>query len=558
LLVVIQLSYADLRKFKGKVSGRTSKPLWSVKEAKGFVRGFGKIQNRIHRLKTPILRKAFKDEKTERFYVDASRRVKIDLHLKDMPPEFKECKHVFSRLISDGNFVFRIELGFYVKILENEVISRVSLESLYEFLFASKLKISDRLGEKNRQLKLVSQLPLKDSIYILRDRIIKKTTLHEIPNNEKSIKLVDFISLAAYVDIGRNESKQTSAQLKIQEAPLFKNSHFDIYFWEQSIRSLPLSSWLVCENELGSAPTLRRVRLHILRLFSETLILEYVMSALTANLVSFSNGGIGEEECNIVIEGMLDRLTDTSHSLSNDLRASQVSRKVTSSALADIVENINSHHRVKFAKYAGRSKNQKQRLVDVAKVLQIVEKSKIQILIMTANPQDTLRLRIDKEQKAINEELSRSQNAKLFSIIPEYATEPKDILRKMLQYKPYIFHFSGHGNEKGNILLEGENSQSIEMKPKDLSGLLRNTGVKCVVLNACYSDLCADSILANASSVIGMQTEIQDEAAICFSTGFYMAIFQEKSIRDAYECAKALVQAEHPDQSDYIIFREAD
>ena len=107
------------------------------------------------------------------------------------------------------------------------------------------------------------------------------------------------------------------------------------------------------------------------------------MSALTANLVNFSDEGIGEEECNKIIEGMLDRLTDTSHSLSSDLGASRVSINVTTSALADIVDNIISHHHVKFAKYAERSRNQKKRLIDVTKVLQIVEKSKTPILILS-------------------------------------------------------------------------------------------------------------------------------------------------------------------------------
>jgi len=109
----------------------------------------------------------------------------------------------------------------------------------------------------------------------------------------------------------------------------------------------------------------------------------------------------------------------------------------------------------------------------------------------------------------------------------------------------YVDKVSGMSEPKGAVSAD------------DLSGFLRNAGVECVVLNACYSNLCADSILTNASSVIGMQTEIEDEAAICFSTGFYMAIFQERPIRDAYEYARALVQAEHPNQSDYIIFRQA-
>src|SRR5262249_31741488 len=69
-----------------------------------------------------------------------------------------------------------------------------------------------------------------------------------------------------------------------------------------------------------------------------------------------------------------------------------------------------------------------------------------------------------------------------------------------------------------------------------LSGLfgLCSSHVKCVVLNACYSDVQAQSIGSVVEYVIGMSRAIGDRAAIKFSTGFYDALASGRSYTDAF------------------------
>jgi len=55
-----------------------------------------------------------------------------------------------------------------------------------------------------------------------------------------------------------------------------------------------------------------------------------------------------------------------------------------------------------------------------------------------------------------------------------------------------------------------------------------------VALNACFSSEQAKAIAENIDCVIGMSSAISDEAAINFSTGFYLAIASGRSVQNAF------------------------
>ncbi|MEL7006442.1 MAG: hypothetical protein AAFN93_27495 [Bacteroidota bacterium] len=59
--------------------------------------------------------------------------------------------------------------------------------------------------------------------------------------------------------------------------------------------------------------------------------------------------------------------------------------------------------------------------------------------------------------------------------------------------------------------------------------------VKCVVLNACYSEVQAEAIATQIDTVIGMYESIGDKAAIIFSKGFYEGLGAGESVEFAYE-----------------------
>lgn len=158
------------------------------------------------------------------------------------------------------------------------------------------------------------------------------------------------------------------------------------------------------------------------------------------------------------------------------------------------------------------------------------------ILIVTANPADTDRLRLDKEVHEIKEGLRRAKHREQFNIVSEWAVSFNDLRRALLDHEPQIVHFSGHG-EKNGIILEGELGISVTSTSKAISRLfeLFSQHVECVILNACYSAPQASAINRHINYVIGMPGKINDKAAIEFSVGFYDALGAGKTIDEAFD-----------------------
>ena len=67
------------------------------------------------------------------------------------------------------------------------------------------------------------------------------------------------------------------------------------------------------------------------------------------------------------------------------------------------------------------------------------------ILILSANPINTGRLRLDQEVREIQNGLERAKSREKFEIITKWAVRPDDLRRALLDHEPEIVHFSGHG-----------------------------------------------------------------------------------------------------------------
>lgn len=159
------------------------------------------------------------------------------------------------------------------------------------------------------------------------------------------------------------------------------------------------------------------------------------------------------------------------------------------------------------------------------------------ILILSANPKNTDKLRLDEEVREIEEGLARARKRDLFEVISKWALRPDDLRRALLDYEPQIVHFSGHGAGKEGLALEDESGKAKLVSTEALASLfeLCMSHVECVVLNACYSGVQAEAIVQHIAAVVGMSEAIGDEAAIQFAIGFYDAIGAGRSIQDSYK-----------------------
>lgn len=165
----------------------------------------------------------------------------------------------------------------------------------------------------------------------------------------------------------------------------------------------------------------------------------------------------------------------------------------------------------------------------------MISKPSQTILVMAANPQEMPRLRLDKEVRAITDVLQRGKARDQFSLVSEMVVVADDVRQALLNYKPSIVHFAGHGSTEG-LMLEDENGQLKLISADALGGLFQLfPQVNCVVLNACYSETQAEAIVQYIDYVIGMSHNIGDVAAIRFAIGFYSAIGAGKSIGFAYK-----------------------
>jgi hypothetical protein len=82
------------------------------------------------------------------------------------------------------------------------------------------------------------------------------------------------------------------------------------------------------------------------------------------------------------------------------------------------------------------------------------------ILILAANPKNSVPLRLDEEVREIDEGLRRAQMRDRFELEQKWAVRPRDVQRAILDFAPQIVHFSGHGVGEGGLALEDELGQA--------------------------------------------------------------------------------------------------
>lgn len=166
------------------------------------------------------------------------------------------------------------------------------------------------------------------------------------------------------------------------------------------------------------------------------------------------------------------------------------------------------------------------------------------ILVLAANPRGTSQIRLDQEVRDIAEGLRRSSQRDQFELEQRWAVRSRDIQRAMLDSKPQIVHFSGHGIVDEGLVLEDESGQPKVVEATALANLfeLFSHQVECVLLNACYSLPQAEAISQHVPYVIGTSQSISDEASIEFAVGFYDALAAGESVEFAHRAGCISIQ----------------
>jgi CHAT domain len=139
-----------------------------------------------------------------------------------------------------------------------------------------------------------------------------------------------------------------------------------------------------------------------------------------------------------------------------------------------------------------------------------------------------------------------------FDIKQHWAVRVADLQGFLLRYKPDLIHFSGHGSASSQIILEDNSGKSHPVSPRALSQVFSvlKDNIRCVVLNACYSEQQAQAIAQHIDCVVGMSKAIGDAAAISFAAAFYQALGYGRNVKTAFDLGCAQIDLENLDEQD--------
>jgi len=162
------------------------------------------------------------------------------------------------------------------------------------------------------------------------------------------------------------------------------------------------------------------------------------------------------------------------------------------------------------------------------------------VLVLVSNPKGTANLELLPEIKKLKESFRRSRLQDRFEVFWEVMTEQSDLRRYILETRPHIVHFCGHGTEQGLVLGDRTTTVATNELIADLLKAFADR-IECVVLNACDSEPLADHLVQHLNYVVGMNQEVRDDAAISFAEGFYDALGAGESYEKAFEIGKTAV-----------------
>ena len=159
----------------------------------------------------------------------------------------------------------------------------------------------------------------------------------------------------------------------------------------------------------------------------------------------------------------------------------------------------------------------------------------IKILFLAASPYDNVPLRTAEEARAIDLALRQAEHRN-FEIVHHGAVQVDDLQPLLFRYQPQIVHFSGHGAPDQVLLFQTADGRSTAVTGTALRDLfqLSQGRLRCVLLNACYTEEQATAIAEVVDCVVGMSDAISDDAAQLFAIAFYGALGAGQSVKTAF------------------------
>lgn len=174
---------------------------------------------------------------------------------------------------------------------------------------------------------------------------------------------------------------------------------------------------------------------------------------------------------------------------------------------------------------------------------------RVKVLFVSANPTDTSRLKLGEELRVVSDRLRRSNYAARFDLALAPEVRGLEFGEALQSEQPDLVHFSGHGSEDGELLLSDDVGRASPAGVESIVGVFRSLSrvisVRCVVLNACFSDALAKGLSEHVDCVIGVPAALHEGVAITFAGAFYFSLGNRLDVQSAYDFAIAQLDLSH-------------
>lgn len=173
------------------------------------------------------------------------------------------------------------------------------------------------------------------------------------------------------------------------------------------------------------------------------------------------------------------------------------------------------------------------------------KRKKLDVLYMTANPDEQNALRVDAEVRQVQEAIRGSILRENITIHQSPAADLDSLIDGLNDHRPRIVHFSGHGYSGGLAVDHARVTRPTgKVITFDILGralAATDDPPTVVVLNACQSAGARRALIPPARAIVVMQDSISDLAAAAFSAKFYAGIAAGQSLKSAFEQGRVAI-----------------
>ena len=173
------------------------------------------------------------------------------------------------------------------------------------------------------------------------------------------------------------------------------------------------------------------------------------------------------------------------------------------------------------------------------------------VVLAFSNDRDDYLQMIERERKAVALALAGHADTGAIQVWKEESTSLPDLFTTLNRYsgRVSIFHYGGHANSSA-LELVAEAGSAAGNELAGAGGLAQRLGqeerLQLVFLNGCATQGQVAALLENnVKAVIATSVPIQDKMATEFAEQFYDALAHRKTIREAFDAARAFVASRY-------------